>query len=280
MGSLRKKLRGEYLPSDKKAFNPIDIGRIFFSKKDEKVYGLVVEALVQTDTVYRLSEMAEKFGVVIKYIQYSMPKSGETVGKAIAFIDLTNSKVTAKEALELVKQQTYVKNAEIIEPIKNGIVSDTYFFPLVIADERVVVFRRRAYEALFNGVRTHFGSAGEAFLYYQGFNVGLKIYDDYVEMAETKRTEDLIKIARAVNMTLGWGITELEELDEKKGKAKVRIYESFECELGKNSETPYSHFYRGAIAGLLTRFFRKEVKVKETMCIAKGDPYCEFSVET
>ncbi|HDI12443.1 MAG TPA: hypothetical protein ENF63_02490 [Candidatus Bathyarchaeota archaeon] len=39
-------------------------------------------------------------------------------------------------------------------------------------------------------------------------------------------------------------------------------------------------FYRGAIAGVFTWFFENEVKVEETKCIAKGDPYYEFYIST
>jgi predicted hydrocarbon binding protein len=44
------------------------------------------------------------------------------------------------------------------------------------------------------------------------------------------------------------------------------------------SEFSVKKFYRGAIAGLFTRFFGRDVKVQETECIAKGDPYYKFTI--
>ncbi|MGB9718225.1 MAG: V4R domain-containing protein [Thermoproteota archaeon] len=65
----------------------------------------------------------------------------------------------------------------------------------------------------------------------------------------------------------------------EKGEAEVRIYQSFECETGKGSETPYGHFIRGVLAGFFSNIFEKDVKAVETKCIARGDPYCEHMVK-
>ena len=262
-------------------FKPLNIGRVMLAKKGQKIYGVVIEAQVERSALRKLSTLADDLGIVVRYIQFSMEELNKPALTAIAFLDFSDAKVSVEEALKLVKSQSFVIDAKPIKPNRNGIIYDNYFFPLVIAEnQRVVIFRKLIYEALFNGVRKKFGSAGDAMLYYQGFTVGVEAYDEHVRAADSEKPEDLIEAAKAINMTLGWGIIDDVRVDVKRGKAQLRIYQSFECELGKGSEKPYSQFYRGAVAGLFARFFGKDVKVDEVKCIAKGDPYCEFLIKS
>jgi predicted hydrocarbon binding protein len=79
--------------------------------------------------------------------------------------------------------------------------------------------------------------------------------------------------------TLGWGILEYAEINPEAGEAKIRVYQSYECETGKGSEKPYGHFIRGILAGFFANIFEKEAKAVETKCIATGDPYCEYVIK-
>ncbi len=262
-------------------FTPLNVGRIIIFNDNQKIYGLAIESTIEIGNFRKLTELADSMGIVIRYIQFSMEENRKPTVTAIVFLDFSNAKVTPEEAVKAVlKNYSFVKKAKLIKPRVKDVVFDNYFFPLIVADERAVIFRRSVYEALFNGVREKFGSAGEAMLYYQGFSIGFEIYEKYMKTAKSEKVEDLVEVAKAINMTLGWGAVKETEIDVKKGKAKLRIYQSFECELAKNAKKPYSQFYRGAIAGVFTRFFGKDVNVQETKCIAMGDPYCEFVIKT
>ncbi|MEM4701006.1 MAG: V4R domain-containing protein [Candidatus Bathyarchaeia archaeon] len=264
----------------KPTFRPLNIGRIMAFDENNKIYGLALESKVEQGNLRKLAELADSLGITICYIQFSMEETQKPVVNAIAFLDFSKAKATPEEALEiLTNSYDFVKNAKIIKPQGKGVLFDDYFFPLVAAGERAVVFRKTVYEALLNGVRERFGTAGEAMLYYQGFIIGAEAYDYYVKMAKSSTLEALVAVAKAINMTLGWGIIDNVEIIPEKGHAKLCIYQNFECELGIGKGKPQSQFYRGAIAGLFTRFFGKDVEVEETKCIAVGDPYCEFKVK-
>jgi len=45
-------------------------------------------------------------------------------------------------------------------------------------------------------------------LHYQGFSRGAEILDQYMKIAKSRTVEDLVEVARAINMTLGWGVIE------------------------------------------------------------------------
>ncbi|MEM2281762.1 MAG: V4R domain-containing protein [Candidatus Bathyarchaeia archaeon] len=263
----------------KQTFKPLNIGRIIAFNENQEIYGLALELKVEQGSLRKLAELADSLGIIIRYIQFSVEETQKPVINAIAFLEFSRAKATPDEALEiLINSYDFVKNAKIIKPQGKGVLFDDFFFPLIAAGERAVVFRRSVYEALFNGVREKFGTAGEAMLYYQGFSVGAEAYTYYVEVAKSSKFEDLVAVAKAINMTLGWGIIDDVSMNPEEGYAKLRIYQNFECELRKGEGRPQSQFYRGAIAGVFARFFGRDVKVEETRCIAMGDPYCEFEI--
>jgi len=263
-----------------KHFNPLNLGRMMFSDKNRKIYGIALKCKVEKGVLTKLSEIADKIGAITRFIQVSMTEVSEPSVKAIAFLDLSDSNTAPEEALEIVRKHEFILEAQLIKPRANCLIFDDYFFPLVVADERAVIFRKKVYGALFAGVREKFGSAGEAMLYYQGFNVGYALCASHMSMNCAEDTECLIETAKAFSRTLGWAIIDHYKIDLKRGKGKLRVYQNFECEIGKGSKKAYSHFYRGVIAGWFHKFFGKPVDVKETKCIAKGDAYCEFLIRT
>lgn len=264
----------------KPTFRPLNVGRIMAFNENHKIYGLALESKVEQGNLRKLAELADSLGITIRYIQFSMEETQKPVINAIAFLDFSKAKATPEEALEiLTNSYDFVKNAKIIKPQGKGVLFDDYFFPLVAAGERAVVFRKSVYKALLNGVKEKFGTAGEAMLYYQGFIIGTEAYNYYVKMAKSDRLEDLVAVAKAINMTLGWGIIDNVEVNPEKGRAKLCVYQNFECELGVGKGRPQSQLYRGAIAGIFACFFGRDVEVEETKCIAIGDPYCEFEVK-
>ncbi|MEM2931044.1 MAG: V4R domain-containing protein, partial [Thermoproteota archaeon] len=230
--------------------------------------------------VSRLAEIAENAGVTIRFIQFSNVEPHDGLMRAIVFLDFSNTSVTPEELLRLARKQPFVKSTHLITPMLNGMLSDTYFFPLVVGRRRAVVFRRRVYESLFKGIREKFGTAGEAMLYYQGFAIGHRTCQAYREETGLEKPEELAGLLKIYLKTLGWGIMDIVRLSVEKGEACIHIYQSFECETGKDSETSYGHFTRGVLAGYFASIFEKEAKVIETECIAKGDPYCEYTINT
>lgn len=266
--------------SSNETSTPLNLGRLMVLSRGQKWYGVVLETEVGKDVVRRLGELAEEEGILIRFIQVSMVEDQEPFARAVAFLDFSSANVTPEEALKKVRRQEFVRSAQIIYPSPEGILFDDYFFPLIVGGERAVIFRRRVYEALFKGIREKLGTAGEVTLYYQGLSIGHQIYYSYAKVARVEEPRVLVGLLKAYAKTLGWGVIEVVKMDLETGKAELRVYESCECEIGKGSEQPYSQLVRGILAGLFSPVFGKEAKAIETMCIAKGDPYCEFIITT
>ncbi|MBS7633594.1 4-vinyl reductase [Candidatus Bathyarchaeota archaeon] len=254
-----------------------DVGRIIVTQK-RKLCGFAFEADYEIGVLHQLAELADMYRIRILYIQFSMPKPDDKAAKAITFLDFSDSKLSPQEAEKILEKKKFIRSIELIEPLNNKFVSDTFFFPLVVSGDRALIFRKEIYEEIFRGVRKQFGTAGEAFLYYVGFETGKRAYLNYVQLAGAEELKALITTAKAVNMTLGWSIFKEVKISEKAKTATAILSENFECDLARGYGKPYSQFYRGAIAGIFTQYFKEEMKVEEVKCIAKGDPYCQFEI--
>jgi len=256
----------------------MDLGRFLFLP-DRRVYCLVFRAYSTPKTLHEMTEITEKAGLtVLSGYYFALKANGKEVA-GFAFIDFTDGKMKPEEFVEEMEQLEVVKFVKLISPTKSGFISDIYFFPLIVSGERVVLLRKSICEGFLSMVRERFGTAGEAFLYYVGFDVGTKALEDYRKLSASTRLEDIIVISRALSINMGWNVPEVVEIDLVNKRAVIRIHESFECELGKKEGKPYSQFLRGVIAGIFSGIFRQNVKVEEVKCIAKGDPYCEFQIK-
>jgi predicted hydrocarbon binding protein len=257
--------------------NSFDVGRIIVTE-GRKIYGFAIEASYERGVLRQLSDLVDKYKVMVLCIQISMPKPTDKTAKAVIFIDFLNSQISPEEAEKILKNQKFVKSVKLLNPVADRFVGDTHHFPLIIMDKRAIIFRKEIYEGIFKGVRSQFGTAGEAFLYYLGFEVGERAYLSYSGLSGTEEFETLAATARAVNLTMGWGIIKEAKINEKAKTATVTLLENFECDLARGYGKPYSQFYRGAIAGMFTQYFKEKMKAEEVKCIAKGDPYCQFEV--
>ena len=115
--------------------------------------------------------------------------------------------------------------------------------------------------------------------WYQGKEFGRLVEEFY------EREFSIINVNEAVNFLAirtalhGWAIVEIVELDDEKRNVTLRLFDNWECSMFKGSSEPRSHYIRGVLDGFFSSLFKVEMEAKETKCIAKGDPYCEFEIK-
>jgi len=78
----------------------------------------------------------------------------------------------------------------------------------------------------------------------------------------------------------GWFKVKKFDINFEKEEAIMQITNSFIVTGYGKSKEPICHFLNGYFAGTLESILGKKITSKETMCEAKGDPYCEFKLET
>jgi predicted hydrocarbon binding protein len=193
-------------------------------------------------------------------------------------------KMGREELEKLLTEEIAKEKIDVVRGIKifehlEGYDADVYHFPLTMGDMRAVIFPMNVLESLIAGIRQTFDTpVVQTMLWYQGREIGKNM----LELCREKygvtgiRALEFLKTRALI---LGWALIETSEFDEKMKKARIRVFENWECLMFKDSNVPQSHFLRGFLAGFFSSLFEVEVEVSEAACISKGDPYCEFVVQ-
>ncbi|RLE87764.1 MAG: hypothetical protein DRJ49_06005 [Thermoprotei archaeon] len=178
------------------------------------------------------------------------------------FLDLTDADIVSEEVSSLLRATSYVKRIELLD------------LPLNHGEARLVVFTLEDIHYLF-GMLRELGNGGLAIMYHMGFRAGKALAERILSyFKDSKRS---LMYTLLYNESLGHGKFKLEEYIER-AYCRIVARELSEC-LEVKSDKPNSQLFRGILAGCISKLWDEEVEVKETKCIAMGDPYCEFEVE-
>jgi len=242
--------------------------------------GLVVffksEALLKVGVLKESLGIVSSLGFPILYFILSQPKPSAPISGFLV-VDAVNRADKIPELVEKLRRQADIMKVEVVKPLFDNILVNTYYNTLSVAGERSVIFRKALYRALIKTVREFFGTGGGALLYHIGTVIGSQAFKDHKRIAGDDLGK-LVKISEALFKALGFGEVRILEVNTKNQKARVRIMNNFECELFKQARQPSSHFVRGLWSGWFQALFGREVRNLEVKCIAKGDSYCEFEI--
>ncbi len=254
---------------------PFDIGR-YVVDPNRKFLGLLIK---KKDNIVEVcssfTSIISKYNIKIVNIIVTYDKDNTI--KLLVFLDITESIVPIERIIFEIEKEFY-----ILEVIKSqGILIDTISFPLMANATRIILLRDTAYGQMIKGIREKFGSAGEALLYYIGFEAGKGFAKIHKEFAEKIGLRNPLRIYEEISQKFfqwaGFGIIEILKLQSN--YSEIIIHNSFECEIVKNQlDKPYSSLIRGILAGTFTELFDTEFKCKEENCIAKGDKACKFVI--
>jgi len=178
---------------------------------------------------------------------------------ATLFLDLTDSSLKPAKLLTELKVLPYIRRVELLD------------LPLTHGEARLVVFTLEEMHNLFRLLR-ELGEGGLAVMFHMGFKAGEAMAERLFSYFGDNRKS--LEYMLLYYESLGHGRFRLERYIDKE-YCRLVARELVEC-LGVRSEKPNSHLFRGLLAGFLSRLWRKEVKVEETRCIARGDSCCEF----
>jgi len=183
---------------------------------------------------------------------------------------------TAEELVAQLKRSRHVLDAEAKEDLE-GFLVDTMTFPLKWnTGDRAILMRQQYMVRMFDDIKKEFGSGGEVILYREGFAYGRSTWEGLEGEIGAEYVRSHFGEVLGIYQAAGWGRVEVVDHDFAGKRAKVRMYENFECE-GHQSDRPLSSFVRGHLAGAFSALMDAEsVSCEETMCTAKGDGYCEF----
>jgi predicted hydrocarbon binding protein len=170
-----------------------------------------------------------------------------------------------------------VHDAMVVES-NNGFLVDSVHFPVAFnTGTRAIMMGAGALANMLSTMNERFGTGGNVILHEEGKTYGRELGQEYLLRLGADfimaNLEEVVKLYQA----LGWFRVESAKADPRWEKVAVRAAESFEC-AGAESKVPRSHFVRGHLEGMLTIWLGKPMECKETLCVARGDTVCEFSL--
>ncbi|MCS7117031.1 MAG: hypothetical protein NZ896_06145, partial [Nitrososphaerales archaeon] len=137
-----------------------------------KLYGVIFEAESRLGLLNDITSIAAKYKIRLPSIQYYSVTDTERIG--LIFMDLTDADVPIDVFIEEFSKIEGIKNVQLVNPVVDGFVIDNLSHRLLVGGIRAIIMREFGYRGFIVGPRKQFGPAGEAFLYYVGFNVGIE----------------------------------------------------------------------------------------------------------
>lgn len=203
----------------------------------------------------------------------------EEEGLWVFFVDFTGKNLSEEDVATRLKESEAVLEVKFSGEILEGIVIDRFLFPLIVLEERSLIFSVETFANMFKRLYGAFGSGAPVLLYEMGLSAGLNKIENIVRKYKVNGFS-AIKIALAERIPKGWGIPRIDEFNKENLQAMITIEELFECLPFKNEErNTTSHFFRGYLTGLFMKAFDKQFQTKELECISKGDHHCRFIVK-
>ncbi|MCD6479512.1 ACT domain-containing protein [Candidatus Bathyarchaeota archaeon] len=258
---------------------PFQVQRLLY-RQGRRLYGIIVEAFSKPGVLASISSMLAERNLDVIYC--TAITAEDKRGGIIFLVDFTDSDAMPQSVAEELKALDFVEDVTIIEPVVDGFLIDDATFPIMLGRRRALILDDGMLRGIFISFRERLGSGGEAMLYHLGLEAGRSRGRHAAMLAQKVGIKSLDRgletVAKALK-ALGYGIIEFIELQENPPRARVRIYNSIECELGRGAGHPFSQYIRGLITGIASEFFRREMTAREVKCIAMGDPYCEFELK-
>ncbi|RLE74949.1 MAG: hypothetical protein DRJ56_06505 [Thermoprotei archaeon] len=188
-----------------------------------------------------------------------------------AFIDLTESKCTLEELVDMLRRQEYTVRVMYSPADLPGLIVDRHCFPLETlgGEMRALLIPVKVFSGIFADLKERYGRAMWAVAYHQGRLLGELVARHVLKKLPGPPSKLMRELARLYS-AYGWGRMEVV------GKGRVVIRDNFEVEGYARSEEPVCHFTRGILSGGASAIRGGEFEVEEVSCKAMGGEYCEF----
>ncbi len=261
---------------------PLLIGNIIYTEGRE-IRGLYVEVENKPGTLLEILEVLRDLGMNLWTINFSSRVEIGELATGFLVIDATGVEDRLEELVEKVRSLSGVARAELVEPQFPGVLFDTYHFPVVDdRGERHMILNPTGIRGVVVGLLEEFGEAAKAFLYHQGRRIGEALAQEILDRGISD-PEEALRYTLLYNAASGRHRGEIAYYKYEGGgedRIVLRLRDNWECsEAARHGiRGPASHVERGVYAGLLEKITGRRVAVRESKCIALGDPYCEFTI--
>jgi len=221
-----------------------------------------------------VSSIMSKFSIDILALNLTCKKELQYM---VFFIDYSRAKIKLEKLIEELRKHPNILDVKYKAKVLDEKIISAFAFPTFnLGAYKVLILGVEEFSSAFEKIKEAYGTGGEALLYHIGKMLGEMAGERYRGKRITGKfvMEDCLAF-----QAFGWGIVDVEHVDVKAQVVSLKVYNLFESITVKGKKRkPNCHFVRGYLNGVYSRYFNREVEVLETMCIAKGDPYCRFII--
>jgi len=212
---------------------------------------------------------------------HNAPSASKEGGLWSFFADFTETKMSPPEFAAKLKALPSVSEVEFHES-NNGFLVDLFHFPPTVGGVPSIIVRRETLSKLLDRVREILGPGpvAKVLLAEMGISAGKFAYQGLKATLGEGIVKEQFEQLTSLYTAAGWGVAKILEINYESKHAVIRLSQNFECQPHKgNGNEAYSHFVRGDLAGWFGEVFRTRIECTERRCVAKGDEFCEFSIE-
>jgi predicted hydrocarbon binding protein len=158
----------------------------------------------------------------------------------------------------------------------DGLLVDSYHEGMETENgEPLMIFRRDAFNQMFDRLVEVFGSGASVMLMYEGVSIGESNSAELINrMGRDVVVRNMPKVIEILSAS-GWGKATLSMSEE--GTPIIRIDDCFECS-SRLRNGPMCTFMKGVLLGSAKAILGPRTTCEETRCRFRGDGYCEFSM--
>ncbi len=160
-----------------------------------------------------------------------------------------------------------------------GLMADLFTFPIEDDKRRFILSSIEVIKGIKKSVRLRYGPVFDAMIFHAGVDVGREACRGYYATLRRYGFKDAVHVLCGALTACGYAKAEPVFDDEVEDRCLIILHDNLECELEMPANSAKSNFIRGLIMGGLEEAMDREVEVRETSCIAKGDEVCAFYVE-
>ena len=249
---------------------------IIFEKYPKNTVFFAVEAKNVTGIIARISSIFREAGMSILN-GFHAPHDGGEKWCWVFAVDPSSATRTVEEVAEDIRGLSDVLDVRYGTKTVAGIVVPPFSIDFKMRETRAFVFDENAIALFLKSLWDRWGSAGAVFLYHTGRWAGKTMVRAWGRRLGVSGFENILALM-AVMYHIS-GLIKGYELQMDVDEAVIRLYEYFECYCLRGSGKPCGYLMKGVIAGIVEECMGIEPSVMERMCIAAGDPYCEFRVK-
>jgi predicted hydrocarbon binding protein len=153
---------------------------------------------------------------------------------------------------------------------QNGVIKDK------ITEERCIIITQARMQEIFSRLSEIFQSGATVIIHEASKAAGKRFIEETI--GKTKNDKELILKTAVQRFTdAGLGKIKVTEFNLEETEVKFRIWNNFFAEI-RCGESAYCSCIEGFVSGMYDQVMHETPKIKETKCVRKGNPYCEWQI--